>query len=168
MAYEKFSGLNYSPDGSNISSIDKGAGKNQQMNTFYWLKKSLIEARKEQYFMPLASTVGMPKHFGKTIKFYHYVPLLDERNVNDQGIDANGVKMVPGTWDAFNAAGERVTNGVGADSNGSYATAADARAAAGPTGRIRENSGNLYGSSKDIGTITGKLPFLGENGGRVN
>jgi N4-gp56 family major capsid protein len=28
--------------------------------------------------------------------------------------------------------------------------------------------GNLYGSSKDIGTITGKLPTLSETGGRVN
>lgn len=28
--------------------------------------------------------------------------------------------------------------------------------------------GNLYGSSKDVGTITGKLPVLSETGGRVN
>lgn len=29
-------------------------------------------------------------------------------------------------------------------------------------------AGNLYGSSKDIGTVSGKLPLVGENGGRVN
>ncbi|WP_207850232.1 N4-gp56 family major capsid protein, partial [Pseudomonas sp. 21_B] len=29
-------------------------------------------------------------------------------------------------------------------------------------------NGNLYGSSKDIGTIPGKLPVLSETGGRVN
>lgn len=29
-------------------------------------------------------------------------------------------------------------------------------------------AGNLYGSSKDIGYITGKIPALGESGGRVN
>src|SRR5690606_34787402 len=29
-------------------------------------------------------------------------------------------------------------------------------------------AGNLYGSSKDVGTIVGKLPTLTENGGRVN
>jgi len=28
--------------------------------------------------------------------------------------------------------------------------------------------GNLYGSSKDIGTINGKMPMLSESGGRVN
>ena len=93
------------------------------MQTFFWLKKALITARKEQYFMPLSSTVNMPKHYGKTIKVYEYVPLLDDRNVNDMGIDAAGAIIA---------------------------------------------NGNLYGSSKDIGTITAKLPVLSENGGRVN
>jgi N4-gp56 family major capsid protein len=114
--------LNYNaPIDGQKSTID-GAGSDQ-MNTFFWLKKAIIESRKEQYFMPLANVVNMPKHFGKTIKVYEYVPLLDDRNINDQGIDANGATIV---------------------------------------------DGNLYGSSKDIGTITAKLPVLTENGGRVN
>ena len=114
--------LNYNaPISGSKSSVD-GAGSDQ-MNSFYWLRKSLIEARREQFFMPLASVTNMPKNFGKTIKVYEYVPLLDVRNVNDQGIDA---------------AGTTITNG------------------------------NLYGSSKDVGTITSKLPLVGENGGRVN
>jgi N4-gp56 family major capsid protein len=108
--------------GGTASDIE-GSGSDGQMQTFFWLKKALIEARKEQYFMPLASAINMPKHFGKTIKVYEYVPLLDDRNVNDMGIDAAG------------------------------ATIAD---------------GFIYGSSKDIGTITTKLPVLSENGGRVN
>jgi N4-gp56 family major capsid protein len=114
--------LNYVAGAAADSNVIDGAGS-AQMNTFFYLKKALIEARKEQFFMPLASVENMPKHFGKTIKCYEYVPLLDDRNVNDQGLDAAG------------------------------ATIAD---------------GNLYGSSKDIGTITAKLPLLTENGGRVN
>jgi len=113
--------LNYNAPNGTRSDID--AAGSSQMNTFFWLKKALIEARKEQYFMPLASTVNMPKHYGKTIKVYEYVPLLDERNVNDMGIDASGATIA---------------------------------------------NGNLYGSSKDVGTITSKLPVLTENGGRVN
>lgn len=114
--------LNYnSPIDGQKSTID-GAGSDQ-MHTFFWLKKSIIQSRKEQYFMPLASVTNMPKHFGKTIKVFDYVPLLDDLNVNDQGIDANGVAIA---------------------------------------------NGNLYGSSRDIGTITSKLPTLSENGGRVN
>lgn len=114
--------LNYNAPADGVKSSIDGAGSDQ-MNTFFWLKKAIIEARKEQYFMPLASTVNMPKHYGKTIKVHEYVPLLDARNINDQGIDASGVTIA---------------------------------------------NGNLYGSSKDVGTITSKLPVLSENGGRVN
>lgn len=114
--------LQYNAPIDGVKSTIDGAGSDQT-RTFLWLKKALIESRKEQYFMPLASAIGMPKHFGKTIKLYEYVPLLDDRNINDQGIDANGVTIV---------------------------------------------DGNLYGSSKDVGTIQGKLPTLTERGGRVN
>lgn len=105
------------------STIDGFDGKSEQMNTFFYLKKAIIDARKEQYFMPLASTINMPKHYGKAIKCYAYIPLLDDRNVNDEGIDANGASI---------------------------------------------QNGNLYGSSRDIGYITSRLPTLTENGGRVN
>lgn len=109
------------PDGDK-SSIDKGHN-NAQMQTYHVLKKALIDAKREQFFSPLADTKEMPKHFGKKIKVHHYIPLLDDRNINDQGIDAAGVTIA---------------------------------------------NGNLYGSSKDIGAISGKLPVLTENGGRVN
>lgn len=114
--------LNYNAPIEGQASSIEGAGSGQ-MNSFLWLKKSIIETRKEQYFLPLADVKTMPKHYGKTIKVYTYVPLLDDRNVNDQGIDATGATMT---------------------------------------------DGNLYGSSKDIGTITSRLPTLTENGGRVN
>lgn len=94
-----------------------------QINTSYYWKMALIEATKEQYFSPLADVVSMPKNYGKKIKKYHYLPLLDDRNMNDQGLDAAGAVY---------------------------------------------NNGNLYGSSKDVGTISSKLPTLSETGGRVN
>ena len=109
------------PTNGQKSSID--GANSDQMNTFLWLKKALIEARKEQFFMPLATAINMPKNMGKAVKVYEYVPLLDDRNVNSQGIDAAGATI---------------------------------------------QNGNLYGSSKDIGTITSMLPTLTENGGRVN
>jgi len=94
-----------------------------QITNEFYQKKALIEAQKEQYFSQLADVTSMPKNLGKKIKRYHYLPLLDDDNINDQGIDAAGVTSA---------------------------------------------GGNLYGSSKDIGTITGKLPVLSESGGRVN
>ena len=94
-----------------------------QINTQYYEKKALIEAQKEQYFTQLADVASMPKNMGKKIKRYHYLPLLDDANINDQGIDASGATIA---------------------------------------------NGNMYGSSKDIGTISGKMPALSETGGRVN
>ena len=94
-----------------------------QLSTFFYQKQALIELVKEQYFTQLADVTSMPKNMGKKIKRYHYLPLLDDRNINDQGIDATGAVIA---------------------------------------------NGNLYGSSKDVGTIVGKLPALSETGGRVN
>ena len=94
-----------------------------QIRTDYYAKKALVEAAKEQYFGQLADVTAMPKNMGKTIKRFHYMPILDARNVNGQGLDAAGA---------------------------SYA------------------GGNLYGSSKDVGTISAKIPALTEAGGRVN
>lgn len=97
--------------------------KAQQLQPYAFERKALIDARKEQYFGQLSNTKAMPKNSGKTIKQYHYLPILDDRNINDLGLDASGAV---------------ITNG------------------------------NLYGSSKDVGTIPSKFPVLSETGGKVN
>ena len=104
-------------EGGNTSTVGT------QLRDFYYARDAITEVAKEQYFTQLASTTDMPKHYGQRIVRYIYVPLLDDRNKNDQGIDATGAV---------------ITNG------------------------------NLYGSSKDIGKITDKMPVLSESGGRVN
>ena len=175
----------------------------------YYQKQALIEARKEQYFSQLANVTTMPKNMGKKIKLYHYIPMLDDQNLNDQGIDAAGVIITgnqryvtfpvltfavanAGKAAAAAAVNDNIdNNGVaatiataGADGSGGsgvatitltkrqikFATAAkaDAVVALGAGVTVQVGSGNLYGSSKDIGTISGKLPALSETGGRVN
>jgi N4-gp56 family major capsid protein len=101
--------------------VESGVGSQIRIDSYN--KKALIEMRKEQYFGQLANTVSMPKNMGKTMRKYHYLPMLDDANINDQGIDASGAVIA---------------------------------------------NGNLYGSSKDVGTIAGKMPVLSETGGRVN
>jgi len=102
---------------SNPSTVGK------QIRLDVYEKKALIDIAQEQYFSQLSGTMDMPKNMGKTIKKFQWIPLLDDRNINDQGIDASGATIA---------------------------------------------AGNLYGSSKDIGTIPGKMPTLTEVGGRVN
>ena len=94
-----------------------------QFNTSYWDRRSLIDAAEQMFFSPLADVRSMPKNYGKELELFYYVPLLDERNVNDQGLDAAGSVVA---------------------------------------------DGNMYGSSKDVGTISAKMPTLTETGGRVN
>ena len=225
------------PAGGTQSSIG-----DTQFNESYYQKKALIELVKERYFGALADVTAMPKHFGKKIKRYHYMPMLDERNQNDQGIDAAGVSIAETEYavqvpDLLNNAFVNVeadeTNTVKAYLSGDYvydsggdgwwlliadraigsnlATSdtakvhADIKAlieadTAGATATVDANgvdvdeqalvyttqaastivtgliagtiatqrSGNMYGSSKDIGTISSKMPVLSENGGRVN
>ena len=43
----------------------------------------------------------MPTNMGKKIVRYHYMPLLDDRNVNDQGIDAAGATIDPGSGNLY-------------------------------------------------------------------
>lgn len=172
-----------------------------QINQDFYRKAALKEIAKEQYFGQMADVTSMPKHFGKKIKLYHYLPLLDDANINDQGIDAAGatttrqvtIELVPaGITSATNGLTSYWAVGEGA-SDGAALTAAQAKAVAiftelglfsvdyattvtaveGAGWVVTENAGvpvggNLYGSSKDIGYIQGKLPLLTENGGRVN
>ena len=189
-----------------------------QIYAEFYYKRALVEAAKEAYFGQLADVTSMPKHFGKTIKLFHYLPILDDRNINDQGIDAGGISTQAGfvanetylkhvisvtapaalggmTYyfegvatgaDAATAAGlaEVLAQGkvrgwaasVGITA-ANYANVATALGNAGYTVDANEvdsvtaagaSYGNIYGSSKDVGTITGKLPALSETGGRVN
>lgn len=78
------------PVGGTQSTIGK-----QQVDKLFQ-RKALIEARKEQYFGQLADVTAMPKHHGKRITRYHYLPLLDDANINSQGIDATGATIVNG------------------------------------------------------------------------
>jgi N4-gp56 family major capsid protein len=180
-----------------------------QINNFFFQKKALIDIAREAYFGQLADTISMPKNMGQKIRRYHYMPLLDERNLNDQGIDAAGVEIkntdyfvtlpravlqianasAAGAVTAINAnagyAGATVVAVAGAaDSGGTglanitvtgpltfkvdTVTKANAIVALNLGAFSKQGSGNLYGSAKDVGSISGKLPAVSETGGRVN
>ena len=130
-----------------------------QARTDFYYKKALIATRDKQYFMPLADVRAMPKHHGKTIKQDVYRPLLDNLNINDQGLDASGTAINSAKWSSWDKAGSLV--------GAAYASETAALAASGAV-VAKQNSGNIYGSVKDIGVIADRLPALTENGGRVN
>ena len=169
-----------------------------QLTPYFFERKALVEARKKAFFGQLADRKLIPKNMGKELKLYHYLPVLDDANLNDQGIDAAGVIISPDTFTlgfkaltytladntaataaetAVNAVEAGVATATGADVTltkmvlvAATQTLANAVVAAFPAGvvSLTQRSGNLYGSSKDVGKITASLPLLGEEGGRVN
>ena len=79
------------------------------------------------------------------VKDQHFMPLADVRSMpKNMGKKIKQYHYLP-------LLDDRNVNDQGLDASGAVIT-----------------NGNLYGSSKDVGTISGKLPLLSENGGRVN
>lgn len=184
----------------NSGSVADPSTVGNQLQQFFYQKQALIDLAKEQFFSPLADVTSMPKNFGKTIKRYHYLPMLDDRNLNDQGIDAAGAVIsmtaydvtlpalvlatfaVQADADAAVTAINAVRPGTAAKSGAGPYTVTNSTVSLGKTTaalsaavlaavkgtKVVQGSGNLYGSSKDVGTIAGKLPVLSETGGRVN
>lgn len=70
-------------------------GANQIVTSAYE-RKALVEAVQESYFGQLADVKNMPKNSGTAIKQYRYIPVIDDRNVNEMGLDAKGVKYANG------------------------------------------------------------------------
>lgn len=140
-----------------------------QLTDHYYQKAALKDLQKEKYFTQLADTTNLPKHMGKRIKRYHYIPVLDDRNVNDQGIDAAGAVLNPVKWYVFSG-GSLVPDATIASNSGGWADEATAltKITDATNQVVTAGYGNLYGTSKDIGTVQNKLPVLLESGGRVN
>ncbi len=147
---------------TNASTVDAPVGNstgNAQLNPFYYDRQAVIEANKKAFIGQLSGVRNQPKNAGKTIKKHLIIPVLDDRNINDQGIDAAGVVLDSTKWTSITAAGVV-----------SYTNADEAAAitAAGVDGTVKQTSGNLYGSSKDVGTVSALTPIISETGGRVN
>ena len=143
---------------ANPSTID-GVGQ-AQLNPFYYDRMAVVEANKVAYLGQLSGTRNQPKNAGKSIKKHVIIPVLDDRNINDQGIDAAGVVLDSTKFTAIDAAGAIVGT--------AYVDEAAAITAAGAGGTVKQTSGNLYGSSKDIATVSALTPVISETGGRVN
>lgn len=143
----------------------------RQINDKHYSRAAVIEAKRKKTFSQMGKKETQPKHYGDTIVKYHEIPILDDRNVNDQGIDANGVQVIPGVWYVYAPDGTRWVTGADADGSTGYSTEQLAKAqlsAAGAGSTLRKGDGNLFAGSKDMLIQNGAFPALTEEGGMVN
>lgn len=117
------------PLGGTPSSVAK-----EQIRTDFFKRKALVAALEELIYGQFADTMNMPKHYGKEIKTYEYVPIINDANLTDQGIDAQGlsttlkviIKIVPAASVAFNRSyrNTRINGTLFASGEGTTAAAA--------------------------------------------
>ena len=132
-----------------------------QFNDKFWSQVAVKEARKNIVFSQLGNKETQPKNYGDKLVKYHELPILHALNVNDQGIDANGVKLVKNKWYAYDVNGAMIGNTAGYDSD------VLAKAVAGCVS-IKSGNGNLFGGDTDYSVVKGAFPALREEGGIVN
>ncbi len=141
-----------------------------QFNDKHWSRAAVMEAKKVKTFSQMGDKLTQPKHYGDKIVKYHEIPILDDRNINDQGIDANGVTMTAGTFYAYDVDGAMITTGADATDGIGFTTQVLAQAAVDTDGggTVKTGDGNMYGGSKDLAIQNGSFPALTEEGGMVN
>ena len=130
-----------------VNSSDIGV----QFNDKHWSRVAVIEAKKVKTFSQMGDKLTQPKHYGDKIVKYHEIPILDDRNINDQGIDANGVTMVSGAWYAYDANGAMVVTGADASDSLGFTTQALALNAI-TTWTAYIADGTVFGTPNDYAT----------------
>ena len=101
-------------------------------------EKAIRAAKRDIIFEQLCDDQTMPLNYGKTLKVHKTLYILDDANVNDQGIDQNGNPQT----------------------GSSHVLPHDPGAIPG--------AGNLYGSSRSVVDVSNGMPMLAEGAGRVN
>jgi N4-gp56 family major capsid protein len=146
-----------------LGGVNSAVGE-QIVQEAYW-RKAIVDAQRDMYFMPLAEVKDMPRNSGKVMKANVYYPVLDDRNLSDEGIDALGQTLDATQWYVFEDGAIAAGTNLAGYADEATATAAITNAA---TQRVTLGTSNLYAGSRDPGVITSKLPVLAEGAQRVN
>jgi len=133
---------------------------------FYFDTKAIRIARPALIYNNFVDGKTQKRNHGKTFKISKFRPILDDLNVNDQGLDGTGAVIGNTSWLFMNTV---------------YATENDADLArtqwiaANPNEfnvpdvwQAVNGGGNLYGSSRSVGDVSSGMPLLAEGAGRVN
>ena len=151
--------------------------------THYHDRMGIKAAIDENIFSQAASQRNMPKRYGKTYKVSKWLHILDDDNVNAQGLGREGDADKYDTVDnlPLGEAGFKTQNRVFLTKDYANSAAASDAAVAyeairNPEGpavvptavNVVDNTGNQYGSSRDVGYVATRMPTLAEGASAVN
>jgi len=129
-----------------------------QLTDFDLTRIAVVEARYKKPFSMLSGRATMiGRNMGDEFRKERRYPILDDRNLFEQGIDAEGNLKLLGKWYATDAAGARTE----------HDTKAAALAVANVV-KVVKGGGALYGSSKDYALQDNMMPLTPETPPQYN
>jgi len=128
-----------------------------QINTFDMKRLAVTEAKKTIRFSQMGMLTKIARNKGDELKRYREYSILHDKNMNDQGLDANGAELLRDKWYAYKADGSRTVHN----------DEASARAVVGVE-KVLRGGGALYAGSRDLALQNDSFPLIGEFGGQGN
>jgi len=162
-----FTGSTYGANGSKAG----GSTSGDNVRVDYYDRAAVKVAVDDLIYGRFASAKTQQKNSGKTFRISRFRHILDDTNVNDQGIDGEG-NVISNTSFVFNNVAYG-TSGAADAAKATYDATAEGIADKANDVEplvvsIATGGGNLYGSSRAVGDVTSQMPTLNEGASGVN
>lgn len=141
------------------------------VRTDFYDRASIQVAVEDLIYGKFVDSKTQKRNSGKTFRISRFHHILDDANVNNQGLD--GVGAVIGNTNAIFRNTMYATEALAITAKGVYDATAEgiAAIAAGVSPAVdvvTTGGGNMYGSSRNVGDVVSGLPTLSEGAERVN
>jgi len=146
-------------------------GSHDNIRTDYYDRAAIKVAVEDLIYGKFVDSKTQKRNSGKTFKISRFLHILDDANVNNQGLDGEGNVIGNTSWIFLNIA--YATEVLADAAKATYDATADGIAAIAGNVEplvfdVTTGGGNLYGSSRNVGDVVTALPLLAEGADRVN
>lgn len=148
-----------------------GGGSHDNIRTDYYDRAAIKISVPDLIYGKFVDSKTQKRNSGKTFRISRFLHILDDANVNNQGIDGNGNVIGNNSWIFLNTlyANEAAAN----TAKATYDATAEGIAAIANNVeplvfQATTGGGNMYGSSRNVGDVITGMPSLAEGADRVN
>ena len=146
-------------------------GSHDNIRTDYYDRGAIKIAVEDLIYGKFVDSKTQKRNSGKTFRISRFLHILDDANVNNQGLDGNGNVIGNTSFIFRNTA--YATKAAADAAKATFDATADGLAAIAnhvePTVfEVTTGGGNMYGSSRNVGDVVTGIPLLAEGADRVN
>jgi len=148
-----------------------GGGSHDNVRVDYYDRGAIKIAVADLIYGKYVDSKTQKRNSGKTFRISRFLHILDDANVNNQGLDGDG-NVIGNTMVIFNNIAYADQGAADAAKATFDATAEGIAAIANNvepgTFTVTTGGGNMYGSSRNVGDVVTGIPVLAEGADRVN